>query len=123
MILVDTSVWVDHFRETDPRLGALVDDERLLMHPFVLGELALGTLRQRGTILRSLARLPRATRASDDEVLGLIERHALPGSGIGYVDAHLVASVRLISGARLWTHDKRLHAVAARLSIAAPMMH
>ena len=123
MILVDTSVWVGHLHAADPGLNALVEHERLLMHPFVLGEIALGSLRQRAVILRSLGRLPQATRARNDEVLGLIEQHALAGSGIGYVDAHLVASVRLTAGARLWTHDKRLHGVAERLAIAASMLH
>ena len=123
MILVDTSVWVHHFRDADPRLNALLNDERLLIHPFVLGEIALGNLQQRVIVLELLGRLPRATRASDEEVFALIERNVLSGSGIGYVDAHLVASTRLTPHASLWTRDKRLHAVAERLAVAAPMLH
>lgn len=118
MILVDTSVWVDHLRKGDARLKALLGAGQVLVHSFVIGELALGNLSQREAILRSLQDLPQAVSAGDGEVLGFIEQNALFGLGIGYVDAQLLASARL-SAARLWTHDKRLHEAASRLGLAA----
>jgi predicted nucleic acid-binding protein len=117
MILVDTSIWVDHLRAGDETVVALLNSGRVLAHPFVIGELALGHLQQRQTILSSLQDLPRATAATDVEVLLFIERHALAGLGIGYVDAHLLASTRLTAGSALWTRDKRLWGVAKRLSL------
>lgn len=87
----------------------------MLAHPFVIGELALGQLRQRAAILDALAALPPAAAATDAEVLALIQRLALAGSGIGLVDAHLLAATLLTADARLWTRDRRLHRVAARL--------
>lgn len=119
MILVDTSVWVDHLRASDTALAALLDVGAVLTHPFVIGELALGTLRQRETILKALSDLPHASVATDAEVLHFIDRHALFGRGIGYVDAHLLAAVRLTPGAELWTNDKRLHSVARQLGLAS----
>lgn len=118
MILVDTSVWVDHLRRGEARLKALLGAGQVLIHSFVIGELALGNLRQRNAILQSLQDLPQAVSADSGEVLGFIERNALFGLGIGYVDAQLLASARL-SAALLWTHDKRLHEVASRLGLAA----
>ena len=118
MILVDTSVWIDHFRSNDAVLESLLGRGRVLTHPFVIGELALGTMRQRDAILGALGDLPQASVASDGEVRHVIARHVLTGSGIGYVDAHLLAAVRL-TAALLWTRDKRLLAVATRLSLAA----
>ncbi len=118
MILVDTSVWVDHLRKGDAGLKALLGAGQVLIHSFVISELALGNLRQRDAILQSLHDLPPAVMAGDGEVLGFIERNALFGLGIGYVDAQLLASARL-SAALLWTHDKRLHEVAVRLGLAA----
>ena len=117
MILVDTSVWVDHLRATDKTLSGLLENGRVLAHPFVVGELALGNLRQLKAILTSLQDLPQADVASDQEVLHFIERYALPGLGIGYVDAHLLASAQLTAGASLWTRDKRLHRVADELGL------
>ena len=117
MILVDSSIWVDHLRSRDPALVDLLGATRVLGHPFVIGELALGNLRQRDTVLGALQDLPQAMVARDDEVLGFIDRHALAGLGIGYVDAHLLASARL-SGGTLWTRDKRLDGAATRLGIA-----
>lgn len=119
MILVDSSVWVDHLRAGDPALTDLLTAGQALTHPFVIGELALGSLRQREAILAALKGLPQAVVAGDDEVLDFIDRHALSGIGIGYVDAHLLASARLSTGT-LWTRDKRLHGAAQRLGIAAP---
>lgn len=120
MILVDSSVWIDHLRGGEPVLAGLLDTGRVLAHPFVIGELALGNLRQRDIILGALRDLPQAVVAGDDEVFRFIEQQSLFGLGIGYVDAHLLAAVRLTPGASLWTRDKRLHAVAGRLSLAVP---
>jgi predicted nucleic acid-binding protein len=118
VILVDTSVWVDHLRSTQKVLVALLDKGMVLAHPFVIGELALGNLRQREVVLDALSDLPRASVATDVEVLHFIDRHALFGCGIGYVDAHLLAAVRLTAGAELWTKDRRLHGVAVELGLA-----
>ena len=119
MILVDTSVWVDHLRFGDKALARLLDNTAVLAHPFVIGELALGTLRQRNLVLTALRDLPPAIVATEQEVLQFIEQHALSGAGIGYVDVHLLASVRLTAGSALWTRDKRLRDVATRLALAA----
>ena len=118
MILVDTSVWVDHLRAGAPALVAALEQGSILMHPFVLGELACGNLKNRGEVLRLLGDLPAAPMATDPEALNYIERRALMGRGIGYVDVHLLASVALAGAARLWTRDKRLAAVAADLKLA-----
>ena len=119
MILVDTSVWIDHLRARDAALGGLLDAGEVLGHPFVLGELALGSLRQRELVLTALGDLPQASVATDAEVLTFIERGRLYGFGIGYVDAQLLAAIRLTPGASLWTRDRRLHEAAVRLGTAA----
>ncbi|MBU3694592.1 MAG: type II toxin-antitoxin system VapC family toxin [Rhodocyclaceae bacterium] len=119
MILVDTSVWVDHLRAGDAGLTALLEEASVLTHPFVIGEIALGQLRQRQLILECLEELPRAPLASHVEVMTFIEQQGLPGRGIGYVDAHLLAAVCLAPGSSLWTRDKRLLAAATRLGLAA----
>jgi predicted nucleic acid-binding protein len=119
MILIDTSVWVDHFRVGEVGLSRLLQDGRVLMHPFVLGEIALGRLRQRKLVLDSLADLPRAEQATDDEVLHFIEEMTLAGAGIGYVDAHLLAATRLTAGASLWTRDKRLSQISSSMNLSA----
>lgn len=118
MILVDTSVWVEHLRRGHRRLGKLLVAAEVLGHPFVLGEIALGYLRRREEILGLFAALPQAEVARHDEVLAFVEQHRLPASGIGWVDAHLLASTAL-AGARLWTLDRRLLGVAARLDLEA----
>ena len=118
MILIDTSVWVDYLRAGDKLLVRLLDAREVLAHPFVIGELALGNLRQRQFILQALNDLPQANVASDREVLHLTEHESLFGLGIGYVDAHLLAAVRLTADARLWTRDKQLHSVAGRMGLA-----
>jgi len=123
VILVDTSVWVEHLRSASAILSALLEDGGVLGHPFVLGELALGNLRQRDDILRALQRLPQATSASHLEVLQFIDREALYGRGIGYVDAHLLAAARLTAGSKLWTRDRRLQVVAGQLGLAAALSH
>jgi predicted nucleic acid-binding protein len=118
VILADTSVWVDHLRAGDKALAALLEKGMVLAHPFVIGELALGKLRQREIVLNALADLPHASIATDAEVLHLIERRELFGRGIGYIDAHLLAAVQLTAKAELWTNDKRLHGVAIQLGLA-----
>ncbi len=118
MILVDTSVWIDHLRGGDPELALLLQHGDVLAHPWVTGELALGHLSQRVEILGLLHNLPQAKAATDVEVLALIDNHQLFGLGIGYVDAHLLAATMLTTGARLWTRDKRLAVVAAQHGLA-----
>jgi predicted nucleic acid-binding protein len=119
MVLVDTSVWVDHLRGNEPRLADLLTRNQVLNHPFVRGELALGNLRQREIILSALDNLPQAAVAFADEVNFFIETHSLFGFGIGLIDAHLLASTQLMGNSKLWTRDKRLLAVAVRLNLAA----
>lgn len=117
MILVDTSVWIDHLRSGDATLERFLSTGIVLGHPWIVGELALGNLAQRQTVLSLLKALPPAGVATEVEVLGLIDRERLHGRGIGYVDAHLLAATRLTPGARLWTRDKRLTDAAADLEI------
>lgn len=119
MILVDTSVWIDHLRSADDGLAHLLDIGQVLTHPFIVGELALGSLRRRDLILQTLQDLQQVDVATQQEVLHFITRHALFGRGIGYVDAHLLASIRLTTGVSLWTRDRRLLAVAEQLGMAA----
>lgn len=118
MTLVDTSVWVDHFRRGDDTLAALLAEGGVHCHPFVIGELACGRLRQRQPILALLTNLPQLPVAEHEEVLAFVERHRLVGSGIGWIDAHLLAASRL-TGVPLWTRDQRLRTVAHRLGLAA----
>ena len=121
MILVDTSVWIDHLKSSDLVLAGLLGTGRVLAHSFVTGELALGSLRQRRTVLESLRDLPQAIAASYDEVMMLIEREQLYGLGIGFVDAHLLAAARLTPGTLLWTRDRRLRQAATRLGLSADL--
>lgn len=123
MILVDTTVWVDHLRHGDAALAALLSDGRVLAHPFVIGEIALGQLRQRKLVIDSLQDLPQAPLASHAEVMTFIANGELQGLGIGYVDAHLLTATRLAPGSSLWTRDKRLLAVAARLRLDFSPQH
>lgn len=123
MILVDTSVWIDHLRHGDVELTRLLNRGQVLTHRFVIGELALGSLQNRNVVLTTLQNLPQVTVASDEEVLHFIENHALFGRGIGYIDAHLLAAVRLSPGAWLWTRDKRLLAESVRLGLCVNMTH
>ena len=118
MILVDTSVWIEHLRAGDDLLARLLESTQVLTHPFVIGELACGNLSNRTEILSLLADLPRAVVATDVEVLLFIEQHKLMGRGVGYIDAHLLASTALGNSARIWTRDKRLAALAVELDIA-----
>jgi len=123
VILVDTSIWIDYLRNADERLARLLEAGQVLMHPFVVGELSLGSLLHRDQVLAALQDLPQATVATDPEVMGFIDQAALAGSGISYVDAHLLASVRLTPQTQLWTRDKRLLAVALRLGLAYSASH
>jgi hypothetical protein len=119
VILIDSSVWINHLRAADEGVSALLDDGAALTHRFVIGELALGSIKDRQTVIAAIGKLPHAPVATDAEVLALIETHALHGSGVGYIDAHLLAAT-LLAHATLWTADKRLAAVAQRLGVAAP---
>lgn len=118
MILTDSSIWIDHLRSENALLRVLLDERRILGHAFVIGELAMGSLRARQDFLEMLDDLPQAIEADHGEVRLLIERKKLLGMGIGYLDSHLLASTRLMPGAKLWTRDRRLHAAAQRLGIA-----
>ncbi len=117
MTLVDTSVWIDHFRGGNRRLKSMLYDDQVLTHPFIVGELACGMIRNRKEILRLLSTLPETRLADHQEVLSLVENHGLYGRGIGWVDAHLLAST-LLSGAALWTFDKHLSRVAVALKVS-----
>lgn len=118
MILVDTSVWIEHLRTGDESLVALLNSSQVLAHPFVIGELACGNLRKRTDVLKLLNDLPQAPIATQDEVLLFIERNALMGKGIGFIDAHLLASTVLADSAFIWTRDKRLQQSAIELRLA-----
>jgi len=118
VILADTSIWVDHLRGGDDRLAALLNAGMVLTHPFVIGELALGNLGARGTVLNALSAMPRAVVATDAEVLHFIDRHTLFSLGAGYIDIHLLAAVQLTAGTELWTRDRRLHGIAVQLGLA-----
>jgi predicted nucleic acid-binding protein len=119
VILVDTSVWVDHFRRVDKVLVGLLEAGSVFIHPFIVGEIALGHLRNRREVLDALRGLPQSTIAAPDEVLYFIERSGLAGRGVGYVDVHLLAAVQLAGRATFWTRDKQLLAVARQLGLAA----
>lgn len=119
MILVDTSIWVDHLRVGHPVLAELLNRGSVLGHPWVAGEIALGSLSSRQVVVGLLSRLPQAEVATVAEVAGFIERFSLFGTGIGFVDAQLVAATRLTADARLWTRDRRLAAVADRVGLLA----
>lgn len=118
MILADTSVWADHLRTGVPALADALESNAVLVHPFVVGELACGNLKNRREVLKLLKDLPQAPVVSDREVLEFIETRRLMGRGLGYVDMHLLASVTLAADARLWTRDKRFASVAATLRLA-----
>ena len=118
MIVVDTSVWIDHFRDRSTPIPTLAERRSILLHSSVMGELLLGGLSRNDALARDLRRLPAAPLASPAEVAALIEWARLAGTGIGYVDAHLLASARSVPEGRLLTSDVRLHAQAERLRVA-----
>ena len=117
MILVDTSIWIDHLRNKDGPLSDLLYRGEVLSHSFVTGELAMGSLGNRATLITDLTDLPQAMVASHDEVLEFIDSRRLFGLGLSFVDAHLLASTQLTPETQLWTRDKRLHEAAIRLSL------
>lgn len=123
MILVDSSVWIDHLRATDRLLFSELDAGHILGHPFVIGKVALGNLQPRSETLALMQRLPQAPTANHAEVMYLIEQHHLYGRGIGWLDAHLLASTLLTDDAQLWTRDKRLRGVADGLGLTNGTYH
>ncbi len=119
IVLVDTSVWIDHFRHSDTQLVQLLDRGDVAMHPSVLGELVLGNMPRITEMIDDLSALPQAAAASTDQVLSFIENRKLSGLGIGYVDAHLLAAAALTAEMLIWTRDKRLLVTAQSLSLSA----
>ncbi|MBW1773549.1 MAG: PIN domain-containing protein [Deltaproteobacteria bacterium] len=117
MVLVDTSVWVDHLRKGEIGLDSLLDDGHVVCHPFIIGELACGNLRNRSQILSLIQALPMATQAEHEEVMQLIENYHLMGRGLGFIDVHLLASASL-SDVHLWTLDKKLNQIALEQGIS-----
>jgi len=118
MILVDTSVWIQHLREGNGRLRALLFDEQVLCHPYIVGELACGTLYNRGELLSMLNALPGAHLLEHGEILSFLDARGLNGRGIGWVDAHLLGST-LLTSCTLWTLDKPLRSAATYLNVLA----
>ena len=118
MILVDTSVWVDHLRRGSRELSAILTEGLVVCHPFVIGELACGNMRNRAEILSLLAALPSATVAGHDEAMRLLSGRKLHGKGLGWIDVHILAS-SLLSGCTLWTKDRALAAAARTLKVDA----
>ena len=121
MILVDTSVWVEHLRRRSRKLADLLQQGQVGCHPFVIGEIALGTLKRRAEVLGLLAELPASRIVRHEDALALVEERALAGSGIGWLDAHLLASA-LVERWALWTLDRRLGDVARRLNSGLPLV-
>jgi len=117
MLLVDTSVWVDHFRQGIPLLGDLLAAGEVATHPFVVGELACGNLKNRNEIIVLLSSLPSVKVATHQEALHLVDSRSLSGTGIGWIDVHLLAAA-LVNRVPLWTRDRKLHATAKVLGIA-----
>lgn len=116
MVLVDTSIWIDHFRRGRSQLRELLCEGQVLCHPYIIGEMACGYLEPRAEILKLLQQLPQSELAEQDEVLNFIEKRRLVGTGIGYIDAHLLASA-LLSRAAIWTRDQRLIKAIEHLNI------
>jgi predicted nucleic acid-binding protein len=117
LILVDTSIWIDHLRRADARLATLLANADVCVHPMVIGELALGSLRDRRNVLSLLDELPALSVATHTEVRHLVEAHALFGHGLSLVDAHLLAGLKISPGTGLWTRDRRLRTAAADLGV------
>ena len=123
LILADTSVWASHLRNHDPLMVSLMDGERLLMHPYVIGELSMGNLHNRAAFILALHQMEGVTLATDSEVSRLVEDSRLYGTGIGWIDAHLLASTLLTDDVQLWSHDRRLSAAASRFGRATQLNH
>lgn len=123
MILVDTSVWIDHLARSDSQLQSLLEEGEVLMHPYIVAEIALGSLPQRDETVGALQALPEIPLAQHVEVMAFLDNEKLFGIGIGYVDLHLLAATRLASETRLWTRDRRLLQAALRLDLAAFASH
>lgn len=120
MILADTSVWIDHLRRPDAELAVAISEGRLAVHRYVIGELALGSIPRRAEFIADLQHLPDIPVVASETFMSFIEDCSLAGSGLGYVDANLLASVASVPGSRLWTRDRRLREQAERLSLAHP---
>lgn len=116
MILVDTSVWVEHFRHGAVGLETPLNDGQVVCHPFIIGELACGNLKNRSQILSLLDTLPMARLAEHEEVMHFIEKYRLMGKGLGYIDVHLLASA-MLTRISLWTLDKRFATASTALGI------
>jgi predicted nucleic acid-binding protein len=116
MVLVDTSIWIDHLRSSNGHLVSLLKANSVAVHPFIVGEIACGNPARRATVLGLLRALPKAQQAGEDDVLFFLDRHRLAGKGIGYIDAHLLAAAKLAS-LPLWTADKRLARIASSLGL------
>jgi predicted nucleic acid-binding protein len=117
MVLVDSSIWIDHLHKPVSSLAMSLANGGVLTHPMLIGEIAMGSLKNRALFLRFLHRLPSIPPARDTEVMRFIEAKSLHGLGIGYIDAHLLASVRLMPDATLWTRDKRLDSIAGAMGL------
>ncbi len=116
MVLVDTSVWIDHFRSGNSKLEKLLNDGDVLCHHFIIGELACGNIKNRKEILSLLSALPTAIMGGHQEILRFIEIKKLMGKGLGYIDVHLLAAA-FLSNAALWSLDKRLNAITLELKV------
>jgi predicted nucleic acid-binding protein len=119
LVLADTSIWIDHFRRSNFQLARLLDRGDIVMHPFVIGELALGKVTKIAEMIEFFHLLPKTIVASANEILGFISKRKLSGSGIGYVDVHLLAAAALMPETLVWTRDKKLRAAAQALSLVA----
>jgi predicted nucleic acid-binding protein len=118
VILVDSSIWIDHFRHGDSELTKIIGNDQLLCHPFVVGELALGSLRDRDAVIAFLAAQREAVVATHAEAMTVIDRYSIFSMRIGYTDAHLLTSTLLDRRSSLWTRDKRLAAAAQKVGAA-----
>ncbi len=118
MVLIDTSVWIDHLHRADQHMGLLLENDQVIMHPMVIGELALGHLANRQRALEDLADMPEISVATQEEFLYLIDTYRLMGTGISYVDANLLASVVAHGDTKLWSRDRRLNQVAIMFDVA-----
>ena len=121
MYLVDTSVWIDHFRKTDPLLVKALGDDLVACHPFIIGELALGSLKDGKMVIAMLENVPSVTRADDSELLDMIDDRKLFPRGLGLIDTHLLAAALIEGDVHIWTKDKRFQMIATELNVAASL--